>query len=344
MARKPKTAAIDLGFLRGDGQRTDLSGMFAQSVASESEMQHATLVPLERLGDNPYQPRAEVSSEGIEELASVIRSQGFQGVLIARPHPRQDGSYQITAGHRRRDAARMAGLRTLPVVVRELTDEEMVTLAITENIQREDLTPLEEGRIYLLMSDEMGFTHEQIAKEVGKKRGYVENRIRVARAPEDVQALIQKKPDSIRAVANLIKVKSHIDREEIISLMLNGRLTVEDLPGYIQAKKRDAERLIEQANVALERIEEVMARRDAARGQMKGDEETKHDPPMAEVKHSTRSAARIGSAKLAAVVRYLNTYKEQTQDRPGISAHEKASLAKIKSLVDEMYANYVGEF
>ena len=118
------------------------------------------------------------------------------------------------------------------MVVRDLTEEEMVTLAITENIQREDLTPLEEGKIYLLMSDEMGYTHEQIAREVGRKRGYIENRIRVARSPKDVQELIQAKPDSIRAVATLIKVKDPAERAEIINMMLAGTLTVEDLPGY----------------------------------------------------------------------------------------------------------------
>ncbi|MEO5951969.1 MAG: ParB/RepB/Spo0J family partition protein, partial [Chloroflexia bacterium] len=250
MAKKA-SQAIDLGFLQGGEQdkqnagagavaekprTTDLSSLFAQSVATVTEMQHATMIRVDRLMDNPYQPRAEIKSESVEELAAVIRSQGFQGVLVARPVKDGSDNFQLTAGHRRREAARRAGMHILPVVVRDLTDEEMVTLAITENIQREDLTPLEEGRIYLLMSDEMGFTHEQIAREVGRKRGYIENRIRVARAPQDVQDLIQAKPDSIRAVATLIKVKDAQERAEIIELMLAGRLTVEDLAGWIAAK------------------------------------------------------------------------------------------------------------
>ena len=202
---KKANQIIDLGFLRGDSAGKDLSGLFAASVASESDLQQATLISIDRLLDNPYQPRLEANDESINELSGVIKSQGFQGVLMARPDPDRHGHYQITAGHRRREAARRAGLSTLPVVLRDLTDEEMVTLAITENIQREDLSPLEEGKIYILMNDEMGYTHEQIAREVGRKRGYIENRIRVARAPGDIQALIQAKPDSIRAVASLIK-------------------------------------------------------------------------------------------------------------------------------------------
>jgi hypothetical protein len=128
----------------------------------------------------------------------------------------------------------------------------------------------------------------------------------------------------------------------MISLLLSGKLTVEDLPGFIQAKV-DAVKTIAYATDILDRIEMARAKRAAAREQAGDADGAKHDPPMAEVKHSTRSTARIGSAKLAAVVRYLKTYREQAQDRPGISAHEKASLAKIKSMVDEMYADYVAE-
>jgi|GEM_PF-1355842 len=251
---------INLDFLQGDGVRTDLSGLFASAVATESDVRQAIPISIEKLLNNPYQPRNPARDDNIDELAGVIKSQGFQGVLVARPDGVNKGFYQLTAGHRRREAARRAGLTTLPVVVRELSDEEMVTLAITENIQREDLTPLEEGKIYLLMSEEMGYTHEQVAREIGKKRGYVENRIRVARAPRDVQALILVKPDSLRAVANLIKVKDEADRAEIIQGMLSGDLTVEDLPGYIAAKAaiRQGDKAIEAAGRLLGKSRETL--------------------------------------------------------------------------------------
>src|SRR4051812_39864832 len=280
---KKRDQPIDLGFLQEQAGRTDLSGMFAASVSTESDMQQAIMVKIERLLNNPYQPRLEMQDQGIEELAQVIRAQGFQGVLVARPDEVNKGFYQLTAGHRRREAAKRAGLTTLPVVVRELSDEETVTLAITENIQREDLTPLEEGKIYLLMSEEMGYTHEQIAREIGKKRGYVENRIRVARAPRDVQALILAKPDSLRAVANLIKVKDEADRAEIIQGMLAGVLTVEDLPGYIAVKdaKRDAARTLAAANRFIERTGARKEKSENAGG--------KETTPLAEPAQATPS-------------------------------------------------------
>lgn len=232
---KRATRPLDLGFDTDPKQVPSLSSLFAASTAKESDMQRASMIELDRLADNPFQPRLGMDEQGLDELAQVIKLQGFQGVLVARPAPERQGYYQLTAGHRRREAARRAGLRVLPVVVQELTDEEMVVRAITENIQREDLSPLEEGRIYLLMSEEMGYTYGQMAKEVGKTVSYVRNRLGIARAPEDVQTLVQKKPDTLRAVIYLSKVEDARARTEIIEQILGGSLTTDDLPGYIEA-------------------------------------------------------------------------------------------------------------
>jgi ParB/RepB/Spo0J family partition protein len=356
---KKGNQTIDLGFLKAEESRThttDLSGLFAQSVTTATEMQQAIMVRVDRLLNNPYQPRQEIRDDSVEELASVIRAQGFQGVLVARPVPERSGYYQLTAGHRRREAARRAGMALLPVVVRDLTEEEMVTLAITENIQREDLTPLEEGKIYLLMSDEMGYTHEQIAREVGRKRGYIENRIRVARSPQDVQELIQAKPDSIRAVATLIKVKDPNERAEIIRLMLAGSLTVEDLPGYIAARSADKATMTTggsqhasgaAALAALDTEARAAAQHPITDGHHRLNGTGKAEEALvashaARAGHDDRdrNASRIGNAKLAAVLRYLNTYRDGSTLRQSVSEQEQASLANIKSLVDELWERF----
>ena len=117
--------------------------------------------------------------------------------------------------------------------VQRLTDEDMVTLAITENIQRSDLTPLEEGDTYRLMIDQLGYTQEQIAREIGKDRGYVVNRLRVARAPEDIRALVAAKPDTLRAVAYLLKVHDPVRRAEMIAQLRAGMLTGDMLPEFL---------------------------------------------------------------------------------------------------------------
>ncbi len=337
MPKKPNP--IDLGFLQGEAARTDLSGMFAASIAGESEMQQAVMVKIDRLLDNPYQPRDGTPDAAIVELARVIKSQGFQGVLIARPDPADRGFYQLTAGHRRREAARLAGLSTLPVVARDLTDEEMVTLAITENIQREDLSPLEEGRIYVLMISKMGYTHEQVAREIGKTRGYVENRIRVAKAPPDVRALVQARPDTLRAVSYLVKVKDDRERGEIIEQIMKSTLTADDVPGFIMAQKNQVTLGVVQGALAdvkqLLREERASRAEAGVRGQGSGirDRKPETDPRSL----TPDPLSRVGNAKLQTVLRYLKNYKAQSANRERISAEEQANLTKIKALVEELY-------
>jgi ParB family chromosome partitioning protein len=375
MAKKTKEP-INLDFLQGNGTRTDLSGLFAASVSDTADVQQAISVPIDRLLNNPYQPRMDANDDALNELAQVIGSQGFQGVLVARPDPVNAGFYQLTAGHRRREAAKRAGLSTLPVVVRDFTNEEMATIAITENIQREDLTPLEEGKIFLLMAEEMGYTHEQVAREIGRKRGYVENRIRVARAPLDVQALVTVKPDSIRAVANLIKVKDEADRMEMIDGLLSGKLTVEDLPGYIEAKAivREAEEAKRQANIVLQEVAHEQLLSEVEERQARGakERETQPLPPSSEATQASfdtmpvanqqpaassqpptpvtlsmdaeeRTRIRVGSAKLAAAYRYLSTYRQQADARESISRQERATLDNIKLLVDSLLERFSRE-
>jgi ParB family chromosome partitioning protein len=154
MARKKEPPVLDF--------MSKPKNLITSTIISEGKdnLHKVQLLPLEKLEANPYQPRVEINSETLTELAEVIRQQGFQGVLVARPHPDKPDYYQITAGHRRMAAAEQAGLTTLPVIVRELLNEEMAALAITENIQRDDLNPLEEGRIYRRMLEEMNYTQE----------------------------------------------------------------------------------------------------------------------------------------------------------------------------------------
>ncbi len=240
MARRKATLTPDDLKIGPGTSKLDLSSLFAAGTSRDTVMQHPIMVGIEYLLDNPYQPRLDANETSLDELAEVIRQQGFQGVLVARQRRGIGDQYELTAGHRRREAARRAGLRVLPVVVQELTDEEMVVRAITENIQREDLSPLEEGRIYQLMQQEMGYSYRQIAREVGKKLGYVQNRIRVAQAPPDVQAMVRARPETLHAVRYLVDIESEALRGEIIRQLLAGALTNDDLRSYAEIAKRES--------------------------------------------------------------------------------------------------------
>src|SRR2546430_7296212 len=206
-----KKTGLDVDYLRTATSTTLASSVFATRVQEEEQRliheKEPLQIALERLLDNPYQPRVSMEEEGLQQLAETIAAHGFQGVLVARPHPQQAGFYQLTAGHRRREAAKRAGLKTLPVIVHPWSDQDMATLAATENIQREDLSPLEEGKLFQVMIDEMWLTQVDVANAIKKDRGYVRNRLRLAGAPADIQAFVAVKPDSMRAVIYLLDIE-----------------------------------------------------------------------------------------------------------------------------------------
>jgi len=146
-------------------------------------------IPIERIRPNPFQPRSSFDPEKIKELADSITSQGLLQPILVRSRP--EGAYEIVAGERRWRAAQQARLRTVPAVIRDLDDKEMLEAAVIENVQREDLNPVEEARSYERMTVEFGATQESLAKTVGKSRVAVTNALRLLRLPQEVLALLE---------------------------------------------------------------------------------------------------------------------------------------------------------
>lgn len=144
-----------------------------------------TELPLDRLYRGRYQPRRAIREEGIEELAQSIRAEGVIEPVIVRPRPA--GGYEIIAGERRWRAAQRAGLDTVPVIVRDVDDRRAVAMALIENVQREDLGPLEEAAALKRLLDEHGLTHEALADAVGKSRTAVTNALRLLRLAPGVR-------------------------------------------------------------------------------------------------------------------------------------------------------------
>jgi len=147
-------------------------------------------VPIEKIHPNLAQPRQHYDEAALEALAQSIAEQGVLQPLIVRPHPEQQGEYQIVAGERRWRAAQRARLAELPVIVRQLDDRQMLELAIVENVQREDLTALEEAEAYHRLGSEFGYSQEAIAKAVGKSRSHIANMQRLLALPAPVKAML----------------------------------------------------------------------------------------------------------------------------------------------------------
>ncbi|MGE5502746.1 MAG: ParB/RepB/Spo0J family partition protein, partial [Ignavibacteriales bacterium] len=147
-------------------------------------------IPIELIVRNPDQPRRAFAEAEIEELAASIREKGVLQPVLVRPAPGVEGRYQLVAGERRWRAAQKAGLRSLPALVRELDDLQVLEIAIVENVQRADLNPVEEALGYRALMDKFGRTQEAVAQVVGKSRPHVANALRLLNLPAEVQAML----------------------------------------------------------------------------------------------------------------------------------------------------------
>jgi ParB family chromosome partitioning protein len=183
-------------------------------------------VPIEFIRPNPEQPRRSFAADELEELADSIRERGILQPILVRPTPGQANDYQIIAGERRWRAAQKAGLRAIPALVRDLADQEVMEVALIENIQRADLNALEEARAYEAMAQRFQRSPETIAKVVGKSRSHVANTLRLMRLPKGVQEHLETgrlTAGHARALLDLDDASDLADR--IIKQGLNVRQT-----------------------------------------------------------------------------------------------------------------------
>ena len=164
-----------------------LSALLPEPKAAPASPAGASEVAVDRLEANPWQPRSAMDPGRLAELAESIRQSGVVQPILVRP---RGDRFQIVAGERRWRAAQKAGLATVPVVVREVPDEELLELALVENIQRQELTPLEEAQAFQRLQTEFRLTQEEIARRVGRDRSTVANTLRLLRLPRELRDLV----------------------------------------------------------------------------------------------------------------------------------------------------------
>ncbi|MBR6894581.1 ParB/RepB/Spo0J family partition protein [Lactococcus carnosus] len=195
-------------------------------------METIELLPISSIIKNPYQPRIVFDEEKLQELSQSIKENGVLQPIIVRKS--SIIGYEILAGERRFRASQLAGLTEIPAIIRYLTDDEMMTLAILENLQRDDLTVLDEARSLQNLVSKQGLTHAQVAEKLGKSRPYVSNAIRTLSLPESILQLIEDKKISqghARLLLSLSQAEqqiawaSRIDREQLSVKALSQLLT-----------------------------------------------------------------------------------------------------------------------
>ena len=223
-----------------------LSALFGdeKSHGKPQETKQSNTVSIGDLSRNPYQPREHFSEEKLEELANSIKKNGIIQPIAVRPNKTENGKYEIVAGERRWIAAQRAGLHEVPVIILDLSDVESLEVAIVENIQRDDLNPVEEARGYKRLNEEFKYDHESISKLMAKSRSHVSNMLRLLTLPSDVVAMLEEGSLTSGQARPLIGISNASSiAEEIVSKNYSARKVeylVRNKKGNIKEKVIDS--------------------------------------------------------------------------------------------------------
>ena len=195
-------------------------------------------LPVDLLQRGKYQPRADMRTESLGELADSIKARGLvQPILVRplpRPNPTESQRYEIIAGERRWRAAQMAGLSEIPAVIRDVPDEDAVAMALIENIQRENLNPLEEARALLRLIEEFGLTHQAAAEAVGRSRAAVSNLVRLMELTDEVKEMLEHRQIEMGHARAILGLANRRQQIEVAALVAKKSLSVRDTESLVR--------------------------------------------------------------------------------------------------------------
>ena len=224
-----KALGRGIGALLGDEGEIDLTSVME--------------VPLSALKPNPQQPRRDFDEAALRELADSIRQKGVLQPVLAEPS--QDGTYLIVAGERRVRAARLAGLEKVPVLVRQFSPEEKLEIALIENIQREDLNPIEEASAYKKLMELAGLNQEEMASRVGKDRSTIANTLRLLKLSPEAQEAVEKGAMTSGHARAVLSLVNPADQQVLLKRILDKGISVreaEELAAAFSVGKRQAQK------------------------------------------------------------------------------------------------------
>ena len=208
-------------------------------IMEEATKDEIVEINLSELRSNPYQPRKIFDEEALQELSESIKNYGvFQPIIVKKSIK----GYDIIAGERRVKASRLAGKTTIPAIIRDFTDEQMMQIALLENLQRENLSAIEEAAAYRDILNALGLTQEELAKKLGKSRSHITNMIGLLKLPSDVQNMILKNEISMGHARVLSKLENVDEIKELADKVKDGNLSVRELESVVNgAYKRNVE-------------------------------------------------------------------------------------------------------
>jgi ParB/RepB/Spo0J family partition protein len=231
--------------------RTDFRAAAARRLSEERELPPAIVsllspetthrstgvkvIPIDRIESNPEQPRLAFDESTLEELAASIREHGVLQPILVRPV--DENRFQLIAGERRWRASKIAGHPTIPALVEDIDDETALEISIIENLQREDISPLDEAAMYDRMIRDHGYSIRKLAEKLGKDKGYLENRLRLADAPPEVRELVSLRKDTLSHAYELMKVEDPRKRRKLADQVARNELSLVKLRERIEGRR-----------------------------------------------------------------------------------------------------------
>lgn len=227
-----KRKALGMGLEQLFNNKTINIEEMEKDIIESTDKKDIIEVKLSELRRNPYQPRKTFEEDKLKELSESIKEFGvFQPIIIKKSIK----GYDIIAGERRVKASELAGKTTIPAIIRDFSDEEMMEIALLENIQREDLSAIEEAEAYRNIIDSLKITQEQLAKKIGKSRSYITNMLGLLRLPVDVQSLVLNKEISMGHARVLSKLDDPEKIKKFSLLIINDGMTVRKLEELVSS-------------------------------------------------------------------------------------------------------------
>ena len=218
-------------------------GLSAIFLENDNESTGSIMLPISEIEPNRSQPRHDFNEETLRELADSIAAHGVLQPLLVRPMP--EGGYQLVAGERRWRASRMAGLFEVPVVIREMADSEMMQISMIENLQRENLNPVEEAMGYKVLLDEYGLTQEEISRSVGKSRPVIANALRILSLPQEIIDMVKSGEISAGHARALLGFSEQSEKLMVARSVKAKDLTVRDVEKLVKNSRKPENRELE---------------------------------------------------------------------------------------------------
>jgi ParB family chromosome partitioning protein len=212
-----------------------LEDLLSENLIPDLEKEEVIEIPIDLIQANPYQPRKHFDSEAMQELADSIRINGVLQPIIVK---KISGGYMLVAGERRTKATKMAGFDTVPAIVRDYNNQYLAELALLENIQREDLTIVEEAQAYQNAIETMKLTHLELAQKIGKSRSYVSNTLGILALPREILDDINQGNISMGHARALSKLQDVSRIQKIASMIIQNKLTVREIEMIVKIEKK----------------------------------------------------------------------------------------------------------